>query len=235
MNIADIAIILIVLAFGVLGAKRGVIKELVTTVGFVLVIVIAFFLKTPIAEWMSLNLPFIKFHGILNQASFNILFYQVIAFLLVVIFLEVILQACIRVSGFIEKVLDFTIVLGIPSKILGFIVGLIEGFVITFLVLFLLKQPIFDINIFDGSKLTMPILNSTPILSNVGNGLVSTIDDTYKLIEDYDDKKIDSNTLELESIDVLLKHKVVSKGYIKKLIDKGKIKLTGIDSVLNRY
>ena len=235
MNIADIAIILIILAFGVLGAKRGVIKELVTTVGFVLVIVIAFFLKNPLAEWMSLNLPFIKFHGILNQASFNILFYQVIAFLIVVVFLEVILQALIRVSGLIEKVLKFTIILGIPSAILGFIVGIIEGFVIIFLVLFVLKQPAFDISILNDSKLTMPILNSTPILSNVGNGLVTTIDDTHKLIDDYDNKKIDSNTLELESIDVLLKHKVVSKSFIKKLVDKGKINLTGIDSVLNRY
>ena len=235
MNIIDIAIVFLVLAFGTLGAQRGVIKELVTTVGFVVVIVLAFFLKTPIAEWMIVNLPFIKFHGILNQASFNILFYQVIAFLIVVIFLEVILQALIRVSGFVEKVLKFTIILGIPSKILGFVVGVIEGFVIVFLILFLLKQPAFDISLFDGSKLTMPILNSTPVLSNIGNGFVSTIDDTYKLIDDYDNKKIDENTLELESIDVLLKHKVVSKNCVKKLVDKGKINLTGIDSVLNRY
>ena len=235
MNIIDIAIIFIVLAFGVLGAKRGVFEELVTTVGFILVVVIAYILKTPIAEWMSLNLPFIKFHGLLNEASFNILFYQVIAFIMVVIFLEVILQALIKVSGFVEKVLKFTIILGIPSKILGFFVGLIEGFVIVFLALFLLKQPIFDINLFNDSKLTMPILNSTPLLSNVGGGIVSTIEDTYKLIEDYDDKKIDANTLELESIDVLLKHKVVSKGYIKKLVDKGKINLTGIDKILNKY
>ena len=235
MNIIDIAIILIILAFGVLGAKRGVFEELVTTVGFVLVVVIAYILKTPIAEWMCVNLPFIKFHGLLNQSSFNILFYQVIAFLIVVIFLEVILQALIRVTGFIEKVLKFTIILGIPSKILGFIVGLVEGFVITFLLLFLLKQPAFDIKLFDDSKLTMPILNSTPILSNIGGGFVSTIEDTYKLIDDYDNEKIDNNTLELESIDVLLKHKIVSKGCIKKLVDKGKINLTGIDKVLNRY
>lgn len=235
MNIIDIAIILIILAFGMLGAQRGVFKELVTTVGFVLVIVIAFLLKTPLAEWLSLNLPFIKFRGLLNQASFNILFYQLIAFLIIVIFLEVILQAFIRVSGFVEKILKATIILGIPSKILGFVVGLIEGFVIVFLILFILKQPAFDISLFNGSKLTMPILNNVPVLSNIGNSLVSTIDDTYKLIEDYDDKKIDGTTLELRSIDVLLKHKVVSKNYIKKLIDKGKINLTGIDSILNKY
>ena len=235
MNILDIAVILVIIAFGILGAKRGVFKELVTTVGFILVVVIAFILKNPIAEWLSLNLPFIKFHGLLNQVSFNILFYQLIAFIILIVLLEVILQTLIRVSSVVEKILDCTIILGIPSKILGFFVGLIEGFVIVFLALFLLKQPVLNINLFKDSKLSGPILNSTPILSNVGKRIVVTIDDTTKLIEDYDNKKIDSNTLELESIEVFLKHKLVSKGYIKKLIDKGKINITGIDKVLNRY
>ena len=237
MNIIDIAIIFIILACATVGAKRGVLKQLVTTVGFIIVVVLAFYLKNPIAEFLSLHLPFFKFGGMYaNASSFNILLYQIISFVIVIIFLETILSALIKVSGFIEKVLNFTIILGIPSKILGFLVGIVEGFVIVFIILFLLNQPAFD----DGklvkeSKYAPAILNSTPVLSNIASGMVDTINDIYELAGDYTDKKIDENTLNLKSIDVMLEHKIVTKSYIRKLVDNKKIEIVGIDSVINKY
>ena len=236
MNIVDIVIILLVLAMAITGAKRGVIKELVTTIGFVLVVVLAFYLKNPIADFLSLHLPFFTFGGKVGEVtSFNIMLYQGIAFLLVIIFLEVILQALIKVSGFIEKILRITIILGIPSKILGFIVGLIEGFIIVFIVLFFFHQPQFNIDIINDSKFTKPILNSTPILSNIASGMVEAIDDSYALIKDYNDEKIDDNTLDLKSIEVMLKHKVVTPSYVRKLVEANKINIVGIDSLINKY
>lgn len=236
MNIIDIAIIFIILSFASLGAKRGVIKQLVTTVGFIVVVVLSFYLKNPIAEFLSLNLPFFKFGGSLAGASsLNIILYQLISFIIVVIILETVLKALIKVSGFIEKILKFTIILGIPSKILGFIVGIIEGFIITFILLFFLSQPAFNIDVVEESKYTKPILNSTPVLSNIASGMVDTIYDVEKLILDYTDKKIDDNTLNLKSIDKMLEHKVINKSYVRKLIDNKKIKVVGIDAVLNKY
>lgn len=236
MNIIDIAIILIILGFGALGAQRGVLKQLVTTVGFIIVVVLSFYLKNPVAEFLSLHLPFFKFGGgVANAASFNIMFYQAISFIIVVILLESILQVLIKVTGVIEKILKFTIVLGIPSKILGFLVGLIEGFVFVFLALFLLNQPSLKIDIVNDSKLTSKILNSTPILSNIAGGMVDTIEDINELVKDYNDDKVDPNSLDLESIDIMLEHKVISTSYVRKLIDNKKIEVVGIESILNKY
>lgn len=235
-NIVDVLIVLMIAMMGVVGFKKGVIKQTVSTVGFIIIIVLAFYLKNPIAEFLSLKLPFFKFGGIYaGVTSLNIILYQLISFIIVIIILETILQALIRVSGFIEKLLKFTIVLGIPSKILGFIVGIIEGFVVVFIVLFFLKQPAFNIKLFEGSKLTDKILNSTPILSQVSQGFVDTFNDLYELGKEYSDNQMSENDLNLASIDVMLKHKVITPNYVLKLVDNNKIDIVGIDSVVNKY
>lgn len=236
MNIVDAIIILLILMCGVIGFKRGVFKQLVTTVGFVLVVVLAFYLKNPIAEFLSLHLPFFTFGGnFANVTSLNIILYQLISFILVVIVLEAVLSVLIKVTGVIEKILKFTIILGIPSKILGFIVGVVEGFIIVFLVLFFLRQPGFNLQIFDGSKLTDKILTSTPVLSQVASGFVDTFNDLYELGNDYYEQEMDENTLNLKSIDVMLEHKIITPDYVMKLVDNKKIYVVGIDSVINKY
>lgn len=236
MNIVDAIIILLILACGVTGFKRGVLKQTVSTVGFIIVVILAFYLKNPIAEFLSLHLPFFTFGGNLaNVASINIILYQLISFILVIMVLEVVLSILIKVTGVIEKILKFTIILGIPSKVLGFIVGIVEGFIISFIILFFLRQPGFNLKIFDGSKLTNPILNSTPVLSNVAAGFVDTFNDLYELGNDYYEQKLDENTLNLKSIDVMLEHKIITPNYVIKLVDAKKIKIDGIDSVINKY
>ena len=229
MNVIDIAVVFIILAFGITGAHRGVFKQLVTTIGFILVVVLAYYLKNPLAEFLSLNLPFFGF----KASSFNIMFYQAIAFIVVVAILLAILNILISVTGVVEKILKFTIILGIPSKILGFIAGIVEGFVIVFVGLFFLQQPSLRIDIVNESKLSDRILSSTPILSNVSSGMVCTINDIYELTSS--SSKLSDNELDLQSIDLMLKHKVISKSYVNKLIDAKKIKIVGIENVLNKY
>lgn len=236
MNIVDAVIILLILMCGAAGFKRGVFKQLVTTVGFVLVVVLAFYLKNPIAEFLSLYLPFFTFGGnFANVTSLNIILYQIISFILVVVVLQGILSILIKVTGIIEKILKFTIILGIPSKILGFIAGLVEGFIIVFLVLFFLRQPGFNLKIMEDSKFTDPILKSTPILSQVAGGFVETFNDLYELGNDYYEQQIDENALNLKSIDVMLEHKIITPKYVVKLVDADKINVVGIDSVINKY
>lgn len=235
-NIVDVLIVLIITMMGIIGFKKGVIKQTVSTVGLILIIVLSFYLKNPIAEFLSLHLPFFKFGGIYaGVTSLNIILYQLLSFIIVIIILETILQALIKVSGFIEKLLKFTIILGIPSKILGFIVGIIEGFIIVFVVLFFLRQPALNIKIFDGSELTDRILNSTPILSNFSQGFVDTFNDLYELGKDYTNQNLNENDLNIASIDVMLKHKVITPEYVLKLIDADKIQITGIESIINKY
>lgn len=235
-NIIDVLIFLTIALMGVIGWKKGVLKQTVSTVGFVLIVIIAFYLKNPIAEFLSLYFPFFKFGGVYGGiVSFNILLYQLIAFLIVILILETILQIIVKITGIIEKILKFTIILGIPSKILGMIVGIIEGFIIVFIALFFFKQPLFNIKQFNDSKLTDKILNSTPILSNISQDFVDTFNDIYDLSEKYTNESMTSDEFDLASIDIMLKHKVITTKYVQKLVDKGKIKLLGIDNIINKY
>lgn len=235
LNIIDVIIILLILMFGIIGFKRGVFKELVTTVGTILVIILAFYLKNPLANFLSLNLPFFEFGGIfLGLTSLNIVLYQLISFLIICSLLSIILNILVSISGILEKFLKLTIILSIPSKILGAIVGFVEGFVLIFIALFFINQPAFNIQIVNESKLTPVILNSTPGLSNVIQNFNSAFEDIYELSNKYMNTS-DKNDFNKETIDVLLKYKIVTVDHVSKLVEKDKLKIVGIDSILNQY
>ena len=223
MNVIDVVVVLMILCAGVVGFKRGVFKQLVMTVGLLLVYILAFKLKDPLANWLSLNLPFFNFAGIFEGAtSLNIILYQTIAFLIMFSLLMFVFRVILSITGFLEKVLKFTIILGIPSKILGFIVGLIEGYIIMFVVLFILSQPFLKIDVVEQSKFREPILNSSPILSNITSSTNDAIKDIYNLQKNFIDNK-NTKYFNEEVVRILLRYDIVSKDYINKLIDKGKI------------
>lgn len=234
MNIVDALIILFIALMGVIGFKRGVVKQTVSTVGLIIILILAFQLKNPLAEFLSLHLPFFDFFGAFEGVTaLNIILYQLISFLVIFALLEIVLKVLISITGVIEKIFKYTIILGIPSKLLGLLVGLIEGFVFAFIVLFFLKQPAFNIKEFESSTLTSKILESTPVLSGFASDLVETFNDVYLLGKEYSIS--DPNTLNRETVDVMLKHGVISTDYVVKLIDADKIEIDGIDSVLNKY
>ena len=146
MNILD-ALIIILLILGIMGGmRRGLIKETVLLVGLIFIIVVSFYLRTPIATFMYKTLPFFEFSGkFQGVAILNILLYELIAFLIIFSILYLILRILLKVTGIIEKILKATIILGIFSKIGGAIVGFIESYVIIFIILFIFSQPFLKI------------------------------------------------------------------------------------------
>ena len=233
-NIVDIIIVLTVALWGLYGFKRGFVKQGVMTLGTVLMFIIAFYLKNPVAEFLSLTLPFIKIPGLLGIEALNILFYQIISFIIVVSILEIVLNLLIKLSGIIETLLKFTIILGLPSKILGFILGVVEAIVIVYVVLVFLSQPMFNLKVFNDSKLTPTILNNVPGLSNVASGIVETFTDVYELTDKYS-RTNDSAGYTRDAIDIMLIHKVIDVEYVEKLVEQNKVTASGIDNVLNNY
>ncbi|HKM40677.1 MAG TPA: CvpA family protein, partial [Patescibacteria group bacterium] len=164
MNIIDIGIVIFILFGAVIGFKRGFTKQLIKTVGSILVIIIAFKLKNPVSKILYQTLPFFKFAGVFKGVTtLNILLYEFIAFLLVVSVLGILLRVLLLASSIFETILNVTIVLGIPSKILGMIVGMIQHYAIAFIVLYLLSIPTFDFEPLNTSKYKGPILNNTPV------------------------------------------------------------------------
>lgn len=235
IGIVDAFIIGIILIFGVGGLKNGFFKQTVITIGTILLFVVSYYLKDFVADFLSYNLPFFDFGGdMMGLVSLNIIMYQLIGFILVFVVLSVIFGIIVKITGIFEKILKFTIILGIPSKILGFLLGLVEGYVVVFIALFFLHQPIVDVKVLGESKFMNPILSSSPVLSNVVSDTNDVISEVYVLVDDYLKDK-DVHKFNVKSIDTMLKYKVIDVDYIDKLIEKDKINIPGITMVVDKY
>ena len=236
MSIVDILIILFILLGAVIGFKRGFTTSLVNFIGVILVVIVAYFLKDPVGEFLMSFCPFFNFGGIIKGVTvLNIALYQIIAFILVFTILMIGLKVLLMATGIFETVLKFTIVLGIPSKILGAIVGVIENYIIVFFVLYLLSMPNFmDVGFVKDSNFREPILKNTPVLSMVAESSLKVLDEFKGLSDEYVGSD-GSNEFNLETLDLFLKYKVVSVSTVKKLDESGKINIEGIESVIDKY
>ena len=234
INVIDVIIILLILLGGVIGFKRGVFKELVMTVGFYILLFVSFWLKTPVSEWMGTTLPFFKLGGnFADLPVFNLILYDIIAFLLVYVVLAIIYSLILTITKVLEKILDLTIVFGIISKILGFVVGLFEGYLGVFLLCIVFSIPIFNQTVIGESKLKDKILNETPVLSSYTSSLTDTVTEVVDIYHDYD--KNNSNDFNLRVIKIMLDNKMVSKDYIIKLQFQNKLNIDGLDELLLKY
>lgn len=217
-------VILLFLAFGFLvGFKRGFTRELLSLVGIVVITILSFLLKNPISVFLYKNLPFFKFNNLLNGATVvNILLYEILAFLIVFVILSLILKILMKVTSVFEKLLTMTIVLGIPSKILGGVVGVFKNYILTFIILYILSLPIFSIDI-GKTSIGDWMLNNSPILSNVTGDTVKVFDEFADLVDKYKNKD-DTKNFNQEALDLLIKYNAITKENAQSLIDSGKLK-----------
>lgn len=230
-NIVDIIIIIFILLCGVVGYKRGVFKQLVLCVGLILIFYLAYKFKDPLGEFFLLRLPIFDFPNLFKGVvTLNIIVYQTLAFVLVLAVLLLIFDFILSITGLFEKLLRITIILGIPSKILGFIGGLIEGYVIAFVILFFLTQPAFSFQFFQDSNLSQKILTSSPVLTDITKDTVEVVKEIYALKDEKDTKALNQ-----KSLDIMLEHGMITYDTAKKLSDEGKINFEGIDEVLNKH
>lgn len=236
MNIVDIIIIVSIVLGVLIGFVRGFFKETVIFIGTILVVVLAFVLKNSLSLILYKNLPFFKFKGIFEGIStLNILIYEILAFIIALAILSIALTIIIKISGIIEKILKLTIVLALPSKLLGAIVGFIQSIVVLYVFLFLLSLPILRVPYIKDSKYAQMILEKTPVISKVTDGLVKTFNE----ISDFADKNIKNNVdkrqTNREMLEIMLKNDVVTSENVKYLSDKDKIDIDNIDELLSKY
>jgi len=235
VNIVDIIIILLVLFGATLGFKRGFTRELASFLGFVVVIVLAFLFKNPLSVFFYEHLPFFSFSGFFRGISIlNILLYEVIAFLLLLFIFSIILKVVLVITGIFEKILKFTIILGIPSKILGMLVGALEFFVYGFVFMFVFSLPWFELSEMKKSKFREDILYNTPILTDLSKETVKVFEEFDELKEKYKGNS-DVNSFNLEALDMFLKYKVISVENASNLVEKNKLKIENVEIILNKY
>lgn len=236
MNIVDLIILIIILFFAVIGFKRGFTKSLISALGFVVIVILAFFLKNPLSVVLYENLPFFKFGGILKGVTvLNIALYELLAFVIVLAILGVALKVLMVASSIFEKLLNMTIILGIPSKIMGAIVGALEGFIIVFISLYVVSLPIFNFTVVNDSKWQKPILTSTPILSKFSDKTMSVVEEFSSIKEKYEDNNKNAEAFNKEVLDLFLKYDVVKVSSIDKLVEKDKLQINNIEEILMKY
>ena len=233
MNIFDIAIVILILFGALIGFKRGFTRQLLSFLGLIAIVVLAFKFKNNLSVIMYENLPFFPFNGYLKGVTvFNILLYEILAFFLVLFVLGIALKVLIFASKVFESLLNMTIILGIPSKMLGAFVGFFEAYVFVFIILYVLSLPIVSIPLIEESRYRQMILEDTPLLSKyVDQSMV--VFNEFAVLKDKFDESDDVNQFNLEALDLFLRRKVITVESVDKLVEKGKLQID--ESVVKNY
>lgn len=231
MNIVDVIILLFLGLGAVTGFIRGFFKQTVISVGTILVIVLSFILKNPLSMILYENLPFFKMGGL---TSLNILLYETFAFIICVAILSIVLAIVIKVSGIIETILKVTVILALPSKLLGALVGIIHAIVLIYVGLFIVTMPAFNVPYVGESKYADMILKKTPIISNITNDVITSFNE----IAEFTKKEIDMSNVDITNrkiVEIMLKNEVTTIDSVKLLVEKGKIKIDNFDELVYTY
>lgn len=237
VNIFDIGIILLLIMFFIAGFKRGVMKEAVGLLGIIAVFILSYLLKGYIGNILCMICPFFKFKGSIEGLTIlNIVLYQAIAFILVFSILLSVYALLLKVSKFLQKIVNLTIILWLPSKILGGIVSIIKGYIVLFAVFIVLLIPLKNEPVFYESAIINTMLYHTPILSNCTNTFTIAITEIYELGEDVSQNTISKNEANLKGLDIILKYNITNKNTIENLIKLHKLQdIQNVDQVLENY
>ncbi len=233
MNIFSVIVILLIISSGVIGLKKGFLKESVVFIGTILVYIISFLLKDKIGLVLCKWFPFFSFDGL---QTLNILVYQLIAFIFIATILFSIATIIFKLTGIIQKLVDITIILTLPSKILGFIFGILEGYIVMFLILIILAIPLRNAELFKESTVVTKIMYNSPILSKTLGGVPKTIEDILDVTTEIQKTDYNKNKVALDIMKIELDHNIISKEDTLDLIERGKLdKVQGIKSFVKNY
>lgn len=233
INLVDAIILLIILLGGIIGFKEGVIKKLTSVIGLVIVVILSFMLKNHLSVIFYENLPFFDLWGAFKGIQvLNIVFYEMLAFLIISSVLTLVYRLILGITGIIEKILKATIILSIPSKILGFFVGLIENYIWVYVFLFVLTLPVINIKEIYESKTAMFIIEETPILSRYTGKTLEIYNNLYSIIDNRENKT--NQQVNEEAMDLMLKYDIITVESAEKLIEKNKVTINN-DDFLDKY
>lgn len=239
MGALDIVIILLLIMFAVVGWKQGVIKEVVQLVGMIIILVVSFNFKDELGNIFCKWLPFFEFTNspVEGMISLNILIYQLLGFLAIFIILYAVYSLLLKVSGVLQKLVDWTIILLIPSKIGGLIVGLLEGYILIFILLLLiLGLPTNMTSNYRNSEMVNKIVYETPVLSTAAKDVTNTFKDMYDLTDEVINENLDKNEANLRTIDIMLKYDLVTPKTVEQLVVLDKLKgIKGLEPIIQKY
>lgn len=237
MNIFDIIIVILIISEIIVGSRQGVIRALASLIGLVVIFFVSFTFKGVIGNVLCKYLPFFKFAPPIDGlVSLNILIYQVIAFLIIISILYGVYKIFLKVSKLFQKLVNATVILELPSKILGALVASVEGYIYIFAILLILMIPLRNFPMFSSSKLVHKIVYETPVLSDYTGNLSNAMARVYDLADKLTNEELETNDANLQLIDSMLEYKIVTKKTVEQLVVLDKLKeVRNLESVLDKY
>ena len=234
MNIFDIAIVLLIILSAISGAKQGFLRALVNVVVTIIVYVVAYHLKDKVGVLLCKVCPFFSFDG---YQTLNILLYQMLAFILIAFVLYSIFSVILKVTGIVQRLIDLTFVLKLPSNILGFVVGLLEGYIVMFIVVAVLAVPFKNMELYTSSKVVDTMLYKSPVLSDTLGGVVNKLSGvlnvTTKLESNEEAQRVRTN---MDIMGTYLDCKIISKEDALEIIDMDKFEsIPGLRQYVDAY
>lgn len=232
MNLLDYIIVIVIILSAVTGFKRGFLKSLINFVGTIVVIILAFYLKNPISVFLYEHFPFFNLSGTMNGISvYNIIIYETISFLLTLVVLSIGLRLVVTISGIISKLTFGLLDNGILGHLLGLLFGVLKGYILVFFISFVLASIAPSSSIYQKSNYADTIVTKTPLLSNVVSKTYNSIKDVYEVLKSNNNKE-EANR---KCLEILLKYEIVTEESVSKLQEKGKINISNISNILNKY
>ena len=232
ITILDIIIIVLFIIAIVLGFKKGILKEIVSFIGTIIIFIISYQLKGIVGNFLCIIFPFY----IKDLVTVNIMFYQIIAFILTFGILSFLFNLFINLTKTIDNLLDKIKLLNIPLRILGAIISVFKMYLTVFILLLLVMIPFRNTSIVKKSLLTERIVYETPILSKGSKEVIFVLEEIIILDRDIAKGKITINEGNLKILDLLLKYNMIDKDTVIDLYNKDKIRgIEDIETVVLNY
>lgn len=220
--IVSFIIVLILIADIVAGYKTGFLESGVKFLKTIIAMLVAYFVKAPLSEYMYVNLPFFQFDGIFKGVSaISILLYELIAFFVVFILIIAILNIISNVLGLERRILRLVSFIGVPNKIMGAIIGGLKSLVMLYFLLSALfvGSSIYGFNVRDSIG---DYIVELPILNNTFGNVLDSFEEIGVLAKEYENTQ-DKDSLNNKSIDILLDYGIITKDNLNVLIESGKV------------
>ena len=167
----DLFILAVFIMSLIIGAKRGLIVQLINIASFLIALVAAILYYKPLADKFVLWIPYPGFTEgstmtlVLDSLDVDRTFYRVFAFALIFFGVKISLQ----ILGSMFDFLTYLPVLSSVNYLLGAVLCFIEAYIILFIGLYVIALlPIESIqSIVDSSLLTGLILEHTPVITSI--------------------------------------------------------------------
>ena len=167
----DLFILVVFIMSLIIGAKRGLIVQLIHIGSFLIALIVAVIYYKPLADKFVLWIPYPGFTEgstmtlVLDSIDVDRTFYRVFAFALIFFIVKIALQ----ILGSMFDFLTYLPVFSSLNYVLGAVLGFIEAYMLLFIGLYVIALlPIDSIqSIVDGSFITGLMLEHTPIITKL--------------------------------------------------------------------